>query len=80
MTVVLLRAPPLDSGVLPLDLRATPLDLFAPLSSLLTELRFILFSVLSQGQLTSVVVPPVVDQVGQFQCSHPPARLGVCLV
>ena len=65
VTVILLRAPPLDSGVVPLELGAAPLDLFPPLPSVLTELRFILFSVLLQGQLTSILVPLVVDQIGQ---------------
>lgn len=78
--------------MVPLDLEATPLDLFPalllqcllpllspppPFSNALSESRFVSFSVLLQGQLTSIV-PPVVDHVGQFQNSHSPAQLGVC--
>ena len=55
----------MDSGVVPLELGAAPLDLFPPLPSVLTESRFVLFSVLLQGQLTSILVLLVVDQVGQ---------------
>ena len=53
---------------------------FSSSSFFCCESRFVSFSVLLQGQLTSILVPPVVDQVGQFQCSHSPAWLGVCLV
>ena len=80
MTVILLRGPPLNSGVAPLELGAAPLDHFPPLPSVLIELKFILFSVLLQGQLTLILVPLVVDQVGQSRCSYSPAQLGVCLV
>jgi len=90
----LTEGPSLDSGVLPMDLRGAPLDLFPPLllqcllpllslpplSSVLSELGFVSFSVLLQRQQTLTLVPPVVDHVGQFQCSHSPAWLGVCLV
>ena len=77
VTVIILRvsALPLDA----LDLGAAALDLFpplllqcllpllspSPLSSALAESRFISFSILLQGQLISVVVPPVDDHVGQ---------------
>ena len=49
-------------------------------SSFCSESRFVSFSVLLQGQLTSILVPLVVDQVGQSQCSYSPAQLRVCLV
>ena len=55
----------MDSGVVPLELGAAPLDHFPPLPSVLIELKFILFSILLQGQLTLILVPLVVDQVGQ---------------
>ena len=53
-----------------------------PLSSsfFCSESRFVLFSLLLQGQLTSILVPLVVDQVGQSRCSYSPTQLGVCLV
>lgn len=88
--LIALSALPLDA----LELGATPLGLFPPLllqcllpllsppplSSALSESRFISFSVLLQGQLKSTVVPPVVGQVGQFRYSHSSVWLGICLV
>lgn len=44
------------------------------------QMMFVSISVFSQGQMTSILLPSVIDQVAQFQCSYSPARLRVCLI
>ena len=44
--------------------------LYSPLSSVLNKATFVSSSVLLQAQLTRILVPPVIDQVGQFQRSQ----------
>lgn len=51
-----------------------------PLYSILNKVTPFSFSILLQGQLTSILVPPVIDQVTQFQCSFSPACLKVFLI
>lgn len=70
VTVVLLRAPPLD--LLPL---LPPL-----LFSILKEAILVSISVFFQGQLTSILVPSVIDHVAPFWCSFSPTWLRSYLV
>lgn len=53
--------------------------LYFPLPSIPNEVMFVSISVFSQGQMTSILLPSVIDQVAQFQCSFSPAWLRGCL-
>lgn len=59
--------------------RTSHLDcpLHTPLLFVLDAMTPVFISVLPQGQLMFILVPPVIDQVVQFQCSFPLVGLRV---